>query len=196
MRVLGVVVAGGQSRRMGGQEKAFLILDGVALIERVVSRIAFQVEAVAINANGDPLRFSNLSHDVIADEIEIGTPLAGLHAAVAQGAAQGFDAVLTVPSDTPFLPLDLVARLAEAGQSTGAAVACSGGQSHHLTGLWSAAMADKLTEVILNRKLRRVMDVGSIFDVAQAEWLIEQFDPFVNINTPEDLAAAEAVLHG
>ena len=110
MRVLGIIIAGGQSRRMGGREKAFVLLDGVRLVERVISRIAFQVDAVVINANGDPLRFASFGHDVIPDEIEVGTPLAGLHAAIAQGAVEGFDAVLTVPSDTPFLPLDLVAR--------------------------------------------------------------------------------------
>jgi molybdenum cofactor guanylyltransferase len=196
MRVLGVVIAGGQSRRMGGDEKALRLLAGVPLIERVISRIAFQVEAVAINANGNPMRFNRFGHEVIADEIDTGTPLAGLHAAVAQGAAEGFDAVLTVPSDTPFLPLDLVARLAEAGQLTGAAVASSGGQTHHLTGLWSTAMAGKLEEVILDHKLQRVMDLGGVFDVAVADWPVGLHDPFLNINTPEELSAAEAVLHG
>lgn len=196
MRILGVIIAGGQSRRMEGREKAFVLLDGVRLVERVISRIAFQVDAVVINANGDPLRFASFGHDVVADEIETGTPLAGLHAAITQGAAEGFDAVLTVPSDTPFLPLDLVVRLAEAGQATGAAVAASRGQTHYLTGLWSTAMADKLSELVLDRKLHRVMDVGRVFDVAIVDWPVDPHDPFMNINTPDDLAAAEAALHG
>jgi molybdenum cofactor guanylyltransferase len=196
MRVLGAVIAGGQSRRMGGQEKAFLMLDGVSLIERVVSRIAFQVDAVVINANGDSSRFHVLGHDVIPDKLKTGTPLAGLHAALAQGAVGGFDAVLTVPTDTPFLPLDLVVRLAEAGHLTGAAVARSSGQIHHLTGLWSIAMAGKLEDMIVAKHLHRVMDVSRIFDVAIADWPVEPHDCFMNINTPEDLVTARMALHG
>lgn len=196
MRVLGVIVAGGQSRRMAGEEKSFARLDGVTLLERVVSRIAFQVETVALNANGDPARFASFGCPVIPDVVATGTPLAGLDAALGHGAANGFDAVLTVPSDTPFLPLDLVARLAEAGRATGASVARSGGQTHHLTGLWSTAMAVTFSKLVRDGRIRRVMDAAEVFDVAVADWTVAPHDPFMNINTPEDLAAAEAVLHG
>ncbi len=117
MRVLGAVIAGGRSSRMGGEEKAFLTLAGVSLIERVISRIAPQTEDVIINANGTPERFSHLKRQVIADVLETGTPLAGLHAALRHGEDKGFDAVLTVPSDSPFLPLNLVKMLADAARA-------------------------------------------------------------------------------
>jgi molybdopterin-guanine dinucleotide biosynthesis protein A len=113
-----------------------------------------------------------------------------LHAVLSHGRANGFDAVLTVPSDSPFLPLNLVARLLDAGARTGAAVGSSGGQTHHLTGLWSTAMAGKLEELLLARKLRRMMDLADVFEIAVADWDTEPVDPFLNINTPEDLALA------
>lgn len=192
MKVLGAVVAGGQSRRMGGQEKSFLALGGVTLIERVISRIAPQVDDVVINANGDPARFRSLGRAVVADALSTGTPLAGLHAMLSRGRALGFDAVLTVPSDSPFLPLNLVARLADAGAHTGAAVACSGGQTHHLTGLWSTAMAGKLEELLLAGQLQRMMDLAEVFEIARTEWVTDPVDPFLNINTPDELARASA----
>lgn len=192
MRVLGAVIAGGRSSRMGGEEKAFLPLAGVSLIERVMSRIAPQVNEIIINANGAPDRFAGLKRTVIADVLDLGTPLAGLHAALKHGEAHGFEAVLTVPSDTPFLPLNLVKRLSDAGAATGAAVAMSGGQVHHLTGLWSVAIATPLEAMLKDGKLRRVMDLSEVFAVETAEWPVDAVDPFLNINTPEDLAAAEA----
>lgn len=194
MRVLGAVIAGGQSRRMEGREKAFIPLAGVPLIERVISRIAPQVEDVIVNANGETSRFAALNRLVIADVLVLKTPLSGLHAVLQHGQAQGFDAVLTVPSDTPFLPLNLVSRLVEVGSATGAAIASSGGQLHHLTGLWSSAMAEKLEDLILRNRLRRMMDLGDIFEIAVADWQMHPHDPFLNINTPDDLATAEAML--
>lgn len=190
MKVLGAVIAGGQSRRMDGDEKAFLELGGVALIDRVMSRIAPQVDSVVINANGDRARFAHKGCPVIADVVASGTPLAGLHAVLSHGRTNRFDAVLTVPSDSPFLPLNLVARLSDAGAQTGAAVGRSGGQTHHLTGLWSTAMAGKLDELLRTGKLRRMMDLADVFEIAVADWTTDPVDPFFNINTPEDLALA------
>ena len=190
MRVLGAVIAGGHSRRMGGQEKALLDLGGITLLERVISRIAPQVDEVIINANGDPARFTMFGRSVIADMMATGTPLAGLHAALRHGQRHGHDAVLTVPSDAPFLPLNLVGRLADAGSHTGAVVAASLGQTHHLTGLWSSAMADKLEELLAAGRLRRMMDLSEVFAVEVAEWEVDPVDPFLNINTPDDLALA------
>ncbi len=195
MRVLGAVIAGGHSNRMGGTEKAFLLLDGVTLAQRIMSRIGFQVEDIIINANGDAGRFGDLAKTVIPDHLKkLATPLAGLHAVLRRGEAMGFDAVLTVPSDTPFLPLDLVSRLAEAGQFCGAAVATSGGQIHHLTGLWSTAMFAPLDTAIAERRLFRMKDVAMIFEIATADWATEPHDPFFNINDPQDLRVAEALL--
>lgn len=197
MKILGAIIAGGRSTRMGGQEKAFLVMDGVTLIERVSSRIGFQVDEVVINANGDPSRFAKLDHVVIADLLEdVATPLAGLHAALSFGADDGYDAVLTVPSDSPLLPLDLVERLKQAGQVTGAAHARSGGQDHYLTGLWTTAMAKPLERLIRDQNLRRVQDFAMKAKAEKVVWAALPHDPFFNINTPEDLAEAENIARG
>jgi molybdenum cofactor guanylyltransferase len=197
MKILGAIIAGGHSTRMGGREKSFIELDGVTLIERVSSRIAFQVHDVVINANGDPSRFAKLDHVVITDLIhEVGTPLAGLHAALSFGSDDGYDAVLTVPSDSPLLPLDLVSRLKLAGEITGAAHARSGGQDHYLTGLWTTAMAKPLERLIRENNLRRVQDFAAKAKAEKTVWAALPHDPFFNINTPEDLKTAELIARG
>ena len=124
MRIAGAVIAGGRSSRMG-QEKAFVILGGQTLLAHVIARIASQTDEVFINANGDPARFDGFGRAVIPDlSSGIASPLAGLQACLQFGAAGHFDAVLTVPSDSPFVPRDLVRRLAEG--SPRAAIARSG----------------------------------------------------------------------
>jgi molybdenum cofactor guanylyltransferase len=194
-RILGVIVAGGLSTRMGGREKSFIELGGASLLERILSRIRFQVEDIAINAKGDLSRFASARIHVFPDLLpDLNTPLAGIHAGLAQGHARGFDAVLTVPSDAPFLPLDLVKRLEEEGRSTGAAVAASMGQTHYLTGLWSTALAPVLDGYIRNEGMRRVQDFVSRLHAEEVEWEALPHDPFLNVNTPEELAIAERVL--
>jgi molybdenum cofactor guanylyltransferase len=195
MRILGVIIAGGQSSRMGGREKAFVELNGATLLERVYSRIRFQVDDVVINANGDASRFSAFDLTVIGDQhVGLGTPLVGLHAALAHGQSHGFDAVLTVPSDSPFLPLDLVKRLEEAGRPTGAAVATSMTRVHYLTGLWSSALAPVLDICIRREGMRRVQDFVNKVATAEVEWDVFPHDPFLNVNTVEELEMAAGVL--
>jgi molybdenum cofactor guanylyltransferase len=195
MRVLGVIIAGGTSSRMG-QEKAFVELAGVALIARVMSRIRFQVDEIVINANGDLGRFSHLGVDAIADRItHMGTPLAGLHAALAHAQHHGFDAVLTVASDQPFLPLDLVEKLEEAGRETGAAVGASGGQIHYLTGLWSAALAPELEKQMIHGMVR-AQDFVHHVSTATVDWETVPHDPFLNVNTIQDLEVAAGIAKG
>jgi molybdenum cofactor guanylyltransferase len=134
---------------------------------------------------------------VIADLLDdVGTPLAGLHAALSFGADDGYDAVLTVPSDSPLLPLDLVQRLTEAGQITGAAHARSGGQDHYLTGLWTTSMAKPLERLIRDQSLRRVQDFVTKAKAEKVVWAAIPHDPFFNVNTPEDLARAEMIARG
>ncbi|MFO1032691.1 MAG: molybdenum cofactor guanylyltransferase MobA [Hyphomicrobiales bacterium] len=195
MRVLGAIIAGGQSRRMG-QEKALLMLEGVSLLERTLSRLRIQVDDVVLNANGDPGRFAAAGLTVVADRIVTGTPLSGLHAALAHGAAHGFEAVVTVPSDAPFLPLDLVARLLEAGAEKGAAIAFSGGHSHYLTGVWTTALARPLEKLLVAREVPRVQDFAARVEAETVLWTDMPHDPFFNINTPEDLVAAAAIVRG
>ncbi len=196
MNILGAIIAGGQSSRMGGREKAFVELGGVPLIDRVHSRIRFQVHSTIINANGDPARFARFGLPVVPDLLaDVRTPLAGLHAVLSFAARHRFDAVLTVPSDAPFLPFDLVDRLEEDGRATGAAVAASGGQTHYLTGLWSSALLSVLTSAMQEEGLRRVQDFERKVLTAEVTWDVFPHDPFLNINTADDLVAAEAHVH-
>jgi molybdenum cofactor guanylyltransferase len=194
MKILGAIIAGGQSTRMGGREKSFLELGGASLLERTLSRLRFQVDAVIINANGDANRFASTGVGVVEDILaNVGTPLAGLQAALYYGASHGFDAVVTVPSDAPFLPLDLVERLLEAGEMTGAAIARSGGQDHYLTGIWTTAMAKPLGRLIETEGMKRVQDFVLRAKAEKVVWAAVPHDPFFNINTPEDLEIAEQI---
>jgi molybdenum cofactor guanylyltransferase len=191
MKILGAIVAGGKSTRMGGADKAFMALNGVALIERVKSRLALQVDAVVINANGDPGRFQSLGCAVIPDLLtDAGTPLAGLHAALMHARRQGFDAVFSTPCDAPFIPLDLVKVLQEAGGGK-AIIAASGDKSHYLTGFWPVALADVLDDAIRNKGVRRVKDFGRLTNAFELVWPHSIIDPFLNVNTPDDLSYAE-----
>jgi molybdenum cofactor guanylyltransferase len=181
MRVLGAIIAGGKSSRMGG-DKALMVWQGKPLIVHVVERLMPQVEALAINANGDAQRFGFLGLPAFPDELhDIHTPLAGLHAALHWAALRSFDAVLTAPCDGPFLPLDLRIRLA----AQMPAVAASGGQTHYLTGLWPVSLQQTL-ETALTGGLRRVQDFVALAEAKSVEWPMIPRDPFANINTPED----------
>jgi molybdenum cofactor guanylyltransferase len=184
MKVLGAIIAGGRSRRMGGVEKALLQLGSKTLIEHVVARLAPQVDDVIINANGDTARF----HGVVVPDVitHIQTPLVGLHAVLAY--AKNYDAVLTVPSDGPFIPSDLRARLGD-----GPTIARSNSQAHYLTGLWPVSLFAKLDEAMRGGMVR-MQDWVLQCQAAEVEWPVEPYDPFFNINTPDGLVRAEEIL--
>jgi molybdopterin-guanine dinucleotide biosynthesis protein A len=191
MRTLGVIVAGGRSSRMG-REKAAETLRGRTILSRIMSVLTPQVETILINANGDASRFSIAGLSVVADlRQEVGTPLAGLHTALSLGRAEGYDAVLTVPSDAPFLPSDLVARLVAAERP--AAIAASGGQAHYLTGLWSPGLLGKIEHALAQARLPRLQDWVRDCEAAIVAWPSNPYDPFFNVNTPEELAEAEQI---
>lgn len=191
MKILGAIIAGGQSSRMGGEEKAFLDLGGRPLIAHIGEALQKQTEKIVINANGDPARFAGLGCNILADlPAYRGTPLAGVAAALAYGATQGFDAVVTVPSDTPFLPPDLVARLSAGG----AAIASSDGQDHYLTGFWPVSLVATFEDADTKQSLRRMKDFVTLAGANKIEWSASPFDPFFNINTPQELEQANSWL--
>lgn len=191
MRSCAVIIAGGRSSRMG-REKAFESVHGRIILDRIVARLGTQADAIAINANGDTRRFAHWGLTVIVDMYSnIGTPLAGLHAALAHAAENNFDTVLTAPSDTPFLPFDLVKRLR--AENSLAAIARSGGQAHYLTGLWSVMLLPALQEALQQPRTPRLQDWCSMCHAVPVEWPTAPFDPFFNVNTPEDLAEAERI---
>lgn len=191
MRTCAVIVAGGRSSRMG-QEKALSIIRGRTIMAHVIARLAPQVTEIAINTNGDPDRFAAYGLTIVADRrVDVGTPLAGLHAALALAREKGFDAVLTVPSDAPFLPGDLVPRLAQEGRR--AAIAASGGQQHYLTGLWSHHLLAEVERALARDPRPRLQDWARMCDAAVVAWPALPYDPFFNVNTPGELAEAERI---
>ncbi len=189
--IAGVIIAGGRSSRMGGVEKVFIEVGGKRILDRIIERMAPQVDRLAINANGDATRFQGSGLTVIPDLPDGGqTPLAGFHATLRWAKAAGFDWLITIPSDAPFLPRDLVTRLATF--KARAAIAKSSGQEHYLTGLWPVALSGALDEAITAGMLR-VKDWAAHVDAATAEWPVDLFDPFFNVNSPEQLAQAQAI---
>ncbi len=191
MKILGAIIAGGKSARMGGTEKALIDLAGRPVVSHIAACLQRQTDHVIINANGDPLRFRDLGFEVVADVPgAVDTPLSGLETVLVYAASQGFDAVVSTPSDTPFLPHDLSSRLS----GLEAAIAGSGGQDHYLTGFWPVPLAAILKEALANRGLRRMQDWVALCEARTVKWSAVPLDPFFNINTPEDLEQARSWL--
>lgn len=204
---LGVILAGGLATRMGGGDKGLLRLGGRSLLSHVIDRLAPQVAGLALNANGDAARFEGLRLPVVPDSIDgFAGPLAGVLAGLDWAAEEGADAIVTAAADTPFFPTDLVARLVAAsdGQAhplvlattpkSGAEVLKSGGKGrvnrHPTFGLWPVALRDDL-RAALQGGLRKVVLWTDQHNGREALFEAEPFDPFFNVNTPEDLAQAE-----
>ena len=191
MRTCAVIVAGGRSSRMG-REKALELFRGRSMIDWIIERLSAQVDEIVLNANGDTRRFAQLGLQVIIDlRSDVGTPLAGLHAALAFAKNNGFDAVLTTPSDVPFLPADLLQRLLAANRD--AVISASGGQLHYLTGLWSPGLLPAIEDAVKQPRTPRLQDWCRACGAAVVEWSANPYDPFFNINTPEQLAEAERI---
>lgn len=181
---LGCVLAGGAARRMGGGDKTLRVLHGRPLLAHILARLAPQCGALAISANGDAARFATYGLPVWPDAVPGAGPLGGVLAALE---ASPLPFVLTVPGDTPFLPPDLVARLHAGRGAAAVAQAGSGGQAHPVIALWPRALAPALREALAAGE-RAVGRFAASQGVARVEWPGE---PFLNINTPEDLARAQ-----
>lgn len=190
MTLVAVVLAGGLARRMGGGDKTLLELGGRTLLDHVLERLRPQVDAVALNANGDPARFARFGLPVLPDPM-LGRPgpLAGVLAGMRWARGLGADSLLTVPGDTPFLPPDLVARLRAAG---GLACAASGGRAHPVVALWPLDLEAALAAALAAGE-RRLGVWAAAQGMARVAWEGTP-DPFLNINTPEDLAEARRAL--
>ncbi len=195
-RPVAVVLAGGLARRMGGGDKPLRMLAGRALLDHVLDRIRPQVRAVALSANGDPVRFAPWGLPVLADPLpgNLG-PLAGVLAGMRWAAALGAADVLSVPADTPFLPVDLVAGLAAARRAAAVPIACAAslGRTHPVVALWPTALADALA-VALRGGERQAGRWAARQGATAAEFEAAGGDPFFNVNSPGELAEAEALL--
>lgn len=191
---LGVILAGGQARRMGGGDKGLIVLKGRTLLDRVIDKLGPQAEGLVLNANGDPGRFAEYGLPVIGDTVAgfVG-PLAGVLAGLEHAAAQGHSHIVTAAADTPFFPDDLVARLQRAAARAGTPIALAGtqeegrGTRHPTFGLWPVALRADL-RVALEEGLRKVVLWTDKHGAATAAF---DDDAFFNVNTPEDLAEAE-----
>ena len=200
-RPLGVILAGGLATRMGGGDKGRLVLGHRSLLDRVIARLAPQVAGLAINANGDPERFADLDLPVLSDSV-VGHPgpLAGVLAGLDWAADQGAEEIVTVAADTPFFPGDLVVKLsvAAAGSANRLALAASHDANGKLWrqptfGLWPVALRDDL-RTALKDGLRKVVIWTDRHGAVQVVFEGAGFDPFFNVNTPDDLALAETMV--
>jgi molybdopterin-guanine dinucleotide biosynthesis protein A len=196
---LGVILGGGLARRMGGADKALLELSGRPLLSHVRERLAPQCQDVILNANGDTARFQVLDLPVVPDSVSghLG-PLAGILAALEWASLHrpSLEWVVSVPADTPLIPLDLVQRLHEARQAESHLLACasSGSRDHYVVGLWPVHLRQDLRHALVENNVRRVEDWARLHGMARAKWAAEPTDPFFNINTPEDLTKAHQLV--
>lgn len=195
---LGLVLAGGLARRMGGGDKARIEINGVSILDRVLATLSAQCPRIVINANGDPRRFEDTGLPVIPDNVAGHPgPLAGILAGLDWLAAQnlGIEWMVSVPGDCPFVPDDLVERLHAARRKMGVGVplACarSGEWRHPVVGLWPVALRADLRKALVEEDLRKIDIWTARHGVAIADWPTEPVDPFLNVNTPEDVAQAE-----
>jgi molybdenum cofactor guanylyltransferase len=200
---IGVLLAGGKSSRMGGADKSLLPLAGRPILAHVIERLGPQVADLVIVANGDLSRFAAFGLPVVADRVAgHAGPLAGIHAGIAWANAnrQGSRFVISAATDTPFLPTDLVSRFgAEVGEhGEKLLVARSEAAFHPVFGLWPVSLAAEL-EAALERGDRKAQDWVRAHKAREVFFPAikiggRDVDPLFNVNRPEDLAAAEALL--
>src|SRR4051812_44963272 len=193
---LGLILAGGLARRMGGGDKARIRIGGVTILGRVLACLQPQCCSIILNANGDLARFADTGLPVVPDSVpDFAGPLAGILAGLDWTAAHAPDIaeIVSVPGDCPFLPRDLVARLDEARMASGQRLACarSGEWRHPVVGLWPVELRDDLRRALVEEGLHKIEIWTARHGIAIAEWPDQPVDPFFNVNTPEDASAAE-----
>ncbi|UUX50533.1 molybdenum cofactor guanylyltransferase MobA [Nisaea acidiphila] len=197
--IVGVLLAGGQSRRMGGGDKSLRMLAGRPILSHVIERVRGQVGTMVLNANGDPSRFSDFGLPVVADVIPGHQgPLAGVLTGMMWAKEHVLDAewILTVATDAPFVPEDIAGRLTAAIEAEGADLACaeSGGRNHPVIGLWPVRLAGNLRSAVLDQEIRKVDRWTANFRLSVVHFADEPTDPFFNINHPDDIQRAENAL--
>ncbi len=174
---------------MGGGDKPLLEVGGATMLARVIATLRTDGHAVAINANGDAARFAAFGLPVLPDrEFRGEGPLAGVLAGLEWAAMCGVDALLTVPGDTPFVPAGLAAALAPPP-----ACAASGGRAHHLVALWPIGCRDDLRRLLSAPGRRDIARFAASIGVRRVDFAVAKWDPFLNVNTPEDLALARSI---
>ena len=195
---LGVILAGGLARRMGGGDKTMRAIAGRPILDHVIERLAPQCASLILNANGDPARFDAWGLPVVPDNVpDFAGPLAGVLAALDWTALHhpAIEWVVSVAGDCPFLPRDLVMRMqAERVQMQAElAVAASGDQSHPVVGLWKVSLREALRHALVVEECRKIDRWTARYSLVTTRWPVTPVDPFFNANTPDDVAEAEAL---
>jgi molybdopterin-guanine dinucleotide biosynthesis protein A len=195
---LGLVLAGGQARRMGGGDKAMIRIGGQPILDRVLARLRPHCAKIILNANGDPARFASWGLPVVPDSVPgFAGPLAGILAGLDWAAlhAPDIEWMVSAPGDCPFLPEDLVARLHDVRRIENTPLACaqSGDWRHPVVGLWPVNLRENLRRALIDEDLRKIEVWTARHGIALAKWPDQPVDPFFNVNTPEDAAQANAV---
>ncbi len=195
--VVGVLLAGGLSRRMGGKgDKPLQAIAGKPLLAHTIERARPQVRALVLNVNAAQERFAEYALPMVADPVEgfVG-PLAGVLAGMDWARANAPDCpwVMSLATDAPFIPEDLVARLLAVVARDDAEIGCamSGGRTHPVFALWPVRLAEALRTALIEEEMRKIDRWTARYKVAYAEWPAEPRDPFYNVNTLDELAAAE-----
>ncbi|WP_265518330.1 molybdenum cofactor guanylyltransferase MobA [Nitratireductor luteus] len=193
---VGVVLAGGLARRMGGGDKTMRTIAGRPILDLIVERLRPQCDALILNANGDPMRFAGFGLPVVADSVaDFPGPLAGVLAALDWTANNLPDNnwVVSVAGDCPFLPRDLVAGLQQARRKEGAelAVAASNERTHPVIGLWDVKLRHALRQALVEEEIRKIDRWTARYRVAAVNWPTDPIDPFFNVNTVDDWGEAE-----
>jgi molybdopterin-guanine dinucleotide biosynthesis protein A len=197
--VVGLLLAGGQARRMGGGDKCLRTLAGETLLARAIARARSQVSHLLLNANGGPGRFASYGLTVVPDVIDgFAGPLAGVLSGLTWLSARQSETawLATFPTDAPFFPLDLVSRMRAVATEQGAKVVCaaSGGRSHPVFGLWHGSLKDDLERAMVDEGTRKIDAWTATHGLIEVGYDCEPIDPFFNANRPEDLESAALLL--
>jgi molybdopterin-guanine dinucleotide biosynthesis protein A len=200
-QIVGILLAGGQSRRMGGGDKCLRLLGDQTILEHVIDRIRPQVGPLILNANGDPERFWSYGLPVVTDVVgEFAGPLAGILTGLRwmEINAPQCDWMLSVPTDAPFVPKNLTTSLQREILARGAQLACAGsrGRTHPVVGLWPVALADALEQALVGEDIRKIDRWTARYHIVEVAFDDTGVDPFFNANRLEDLATAERLLAG
>ncbi len=192
MGLVVAILAGGAGRRIGG-DKPHRLLGGARLLDHALI-CASGTAAPCILVARNPEQVDGFAGTVVLDAPGIGGPLAGLLSALSWAAEAGAERVLTLPCDMPFLPFDLHHRLEQAlTPNLGVAVAASDGRLHPVCALWRTTVVPTLVRRAEEGRLS-LHGLSEAVGCAVVDWPVEGGDPFININTAGDLAAAEAAL--
>ena len=193
--ILGAILAGGQSKRMG-KDKLFLELDNKKLIEHTIDKVKKYLKKVIVITNQDNEFFSKNNLTTVKDCIEgqLG-PLAGILTAMkwAKENLNKCSWIATFPCDTPFFPESIIKSFIEESEKKESLIlsASSHGRKHNIFGLWSLDLYDKLKDDLINKKVRKVQDWTEKNKIKNLEFTFKDYDPFFNINTEEDLEFAK-----